>query len=173
MVFYNIQTPPENITAIPDLQLEQISPSWKKKAMVVYMLIALFLYLVPIVLNLASEQIDIPWVYLIALSVPMIILILTWIFVTLGYKRRGFALRTHDFVVQSGVILHQTTVIALERIQHVTVTQGPVDRLFGLSSLQVFTAGGSSSDVVVPGLPTQRAEELRDALIKAVSQIND
>ena len=50
------------------------------------------------------------------------------------------------------------------RIQHVDTRQGPMERIFGLSRLIVFTAAGSLADAAIPGLRTQDAEYLRDEL---------
>ena len=44
--------------------------------------------------------------------------------------------------------------------------QGPIDRILGLSSLQLYTASGVSADGSIPGLAEEEAERLRDELSK-------
>ena len=54
---------------------------------------------------------------------------------------------------------------AYERIQHVDTHQGPIDQLFGLSRLQIYTASGMGADGVIPGLDRTVAEGIREQLI--------
>ncbi len=46
-------------------------------------------------------------------------------------------------------------------MQHVEVSSGPLQRKFGLATVKFFTAGGSSVDLKVDGLSTERAEQMR------------
>ena len=49
-------------------------------------------------------------------------------------------------------------------MQLVDINRGPIARLCGLSELKFVTAAAASG-VVIPGLPEQVAEELRDTLV--------
>ena len=51
------------------------------------------------------------------------------------------------------------------RIQHTDVTQGPVERRFGLGTLVIYTAGTEHAAVPIEGLPHATALALRDALL--------
>jgi uncharacterized protein len=51
------------------------------------------------------------------------------------------------------------------RIQHTDVTQGPLERRFGLGTLVIYTAGTEHADVPIEGLPHATALALRDALL--------
>jgi membrane protein YdbS with pleckstrin-like domain len=48
-------------------------------------------------------------------------------------------------------------------MQFVDVTAGPVERMFGLATVQLHTAA-AASDAKIPGLPPQEATRLRDRL---------
>ena len=50
------------------------------------------------------------------------------------------------------------------RMQLVDINRGPIARLCGLSELKFVTAAAATG-VVIPGLPEQVAEELRDTLV--------
>jgi membrane protein YdbS with pleckstrin-like domain len=52
-------------------------------------------------------------------------------------------------------------------MQHVDLTRGPIERLFGLATLVVFTAGNEGSAFRVPGLAAARARSLRDRILEA------
>jgi len=80
------------------------------------------------------------------------------------YNAFRYMVREDDLLVQSGVIFRRWSSIPHNRIQHVDTRQGPVERIFGLSRLLVFTAAGMSADGSIPGLATEDAERLRDQL---------
>ncbi len=82
----------------------------------------------------------------------------------LEYKHFRYSVREHDLLVQSGVLFRHWSSIPHARIQHVDTRQGPMERLLGLSRLQVYTAAGMSADGSIPGLAEETAEHLRDEL---------
>lgn len=82
----------------------------------------------------------------------------------LEYGAFRYTVRDGDLLVQSGVLFKRWSSIPHNRIQHVDTRQGPMERVFGLSRLLVFTAAGMSADGSIPGLRTAEAERLRDLL---------
>jgi membrane protein YdbS with pleckstrin-like domain len=48
------------------------------------------------------------------------------------------------------------------RVQHIDVTQGPLERRFGLGTLVLHTAGTRSGAVGLPGLLFEEAGQIRD-----------
>ena len=84
----------------------------------------------------------------------------------LGFRKKKYALRENDIVYQSGLLWRNYTVLPFDRIQHVEVQQGPIDRLFELGKLKIYTAGGSSSDMSIAGLPFTRANRMRHFILK-------
>lgn len=79
-------------------------------------------------------------------------------------KNYGYALREKDVLYKRGFLVNSVTVIPFNRIQHVSVSRDFIDKMLNISSLQVFTAGGSGSDVNIPGLRPDLATTLKDAL---------
>jgi membrane protein YdbS with pleckstrin-like domain len=80
----------------------------------------------------------------------------------LRYRYWRYALRTEELYLEHGVFNRVRTVVPLRRIQHLDVSQDLFEREFDLGKLIVHTAGGRSSDVAVPGLRYETAEQLRD-----------
>ncbi len=80
------------------------------------------------------------------------------------YRYFRYDVREHDLLVQQGVLFRRWCSIPHHRIQHVDTQQGPIDRILGLSSLQLYTASGVSADGSIPGLAEEEAERLRDEL---------
>jgi membrane protein YdbS with pleckstrin-like domain len=70
--------------------------------------------------------------------------------------------------VVRGWLFHTDTVVPLVRVQHIDVTRGPLDKMFGTASLVVHTAGTHNSIVTVPGLAPDRAAEIRDIIREQV-----
>lgn len=85
---------------------------------------------------------------------------------SLSFDRWGYALDDVELLIQSGVLVRRATAIPAGRIQHVDTHQGPLDQLFGLATLQVYTASGMGADGVIPGLDVDEARRLRDRLIR-------
>jgi membrane protein YdbS with pleckstrin-like domain len=80
------------------------------------------------------------------------------------YNRLGYALDEKLLRVVRGWLFHTDTIVPFVRVQHIDVTSGPVDKIFGLASLVVHTAGTHNSVVTLPGLAPARAREIRDAI---------
>ena len=76
-----------------------------------------------------------------------------------------FEIRENDILVQNGVLFRKWSSIPLHRIQHVDTHQGPLQRIVGLVTLQIYTAAGSTFDGSIPGLRPDRAQELQQLII--------
>lgn len=80
------------------------------------------------------------------------------------YRRLRYRVSDRLLQVVRGWLVHVDTVVPLVRVQHIDVTRGPLDKLFGTASLVVHTAGTHNSIVTVPGLSPGRAAEIRDTI---------
>lgn len=80
------------------------------------------------------------------------------------YRRLGYAIDGRLLRTVRGWLFHTDTVVPFVRVQHIDVTRGPVDKLFGTASLVVHTAGTHNSVVVLPGLSPDRAAEIRETI---------
>ena len=83
-----------------------------------------------------------------------------------GHRFKSYALRERDILYRSGWIWRSETVIPFNRVQHCEVSQGPIEKRLGLATLKVFTAGGQSADLAIPGIGHEAANKLKDYLIK-------
>ncbi|HEU0013675.1 MAG TPA: PH domain-containing protein, partial [Longimicrobium sp.] len=80
------------------------------------------------------------------------------------YRHFGYTVDDEDVRVMSGWLWRTTSVVPNARIQHVDTRQGPLQRMFGLATVVIFTAGSVGAMVSIPGLDTEVAEALRDRL---------
>ncbi|GHA29860.1 hypothetical protein GCM10007103_08920 [Salinimicrobium marinum] len=85
------------------------------------------------------------------------------------FRKSGYAVREHDMIFKRGFLFEKTTVVPFNRVQHVSTNRGVMDKMLNLSSLNVFTAGGSGSDVALPGLLPETANSLKEALAARMS----
>ncbi len=71
-------------------------------------------------------------------------------------------------IYKSGAIAVTTTVIPYNRIQHAAMHEGFISRKMGLSSVEVFTAGGINSEVKISGIEKTQAERIKGLLMGKV-----
>lgn len=101
-----------------------------------------------------------------ALTLPLLVPILYIVLLSPGRRFRawGYGIDGEELQVRRGVWTRVHTVVPLDRIQHLDVSQGPIERTFGVCRLIVHTAGTLHSQVTVPGLSRPVAESMRDEI---------
>lgn len=91
------------------------------------------------------------------------------VFTKFSFQKKGYAFREHDTIYKSGLISETTTIIPFNRVQHVALHQGFISRKLGLASIELFTAGGSSSDLEIPGLLFADAQIIKNLVSKKIN----
>ncbi|MFF9625332.1 PH domain-containing protein [Streptomyces griseosporeus] len=86
-----------------------------------------------------------------------------WVLLGRNWRSWRYAERADDLLISRGVLWREETVVPYGRMQLVEVTSGPVERHFGLASVQLHTAA-AATDATIPGLDPAEAERLRDRL---------
>ncbi len=112
------------------------------------------------------------WFTVIA-GVSALVVILLVTHCIFSYKAFGYALRGKDIAFKHGYIVEEITLIPFNRIQHVSTSRSFLDKLFTLSQLNIYTAGGQGSDVTIPGLTPDLAKQLKQELANKISQSTD
>jgi len=100
----------------------------------------------------------------------LIIFLLQFAYMFKAFTFKGYAFRQKDISYKTGWLWRSITTVPFNRVQHCEVSQGVMDRYFGLAKLKIFTAGGSSSDVVVPGLRLDQATDLKDFILEKIKE---
>ncbi|HEX8307605.1 MAG TPA: PH domain-containing protein [Allosphingosinicella sp.] len=80
------------------------------------------------------------------------------------YRAWGYGMDFEELQVRRGVWTRVHTVVPLDHVQHIDVSQGPLERAFGICSLVLHTAGTLHSQIVLPGLTRTAAEGMRDEI---------
>ena len=110
-------------------------------------------------------------VFTTELSIAYVVLVFIVLFFSrLSFKKKGFAFRKHDVLFRHGIIATNTLVIPYNRVQHVALHEGLLSRFFGLAKIEIFTAGGSSSDIEIPGISKEQAENIKQLLMGKIQK---
>jgi membrane protein YdbS with pleckstrin-like domain len=83
----------------------------------------------------------------------------------LSYRYASYILDDRRIEVRHGVYWRRVIVVPRSRVQHIDVTQGPLQRSYGLATITIFTAGTEHSSVPLAGLAHETALALRDFLL--------
>ena len=80
------------------------------------------------------------------------------------YRSWNYEIRDDHLYLEHGVLVKVKTMVPFVRIQHVDTQKNVVDRLLGVSSVVVYTAGSRGSDVLIPGVIPEEGDNLQDDL---------
>ena len=86
------------------------------------------------------------------------------------YRAWGYRMDAEELQLSHGVWTQVHTIVPLERVQHIDISQGPLERGFSVCRLVVHTAGTMHSRVVLPGLARAIAERMRDEIRVRIRQ---
>ena len=87
----------------------------------------------------------------------------------LGYfsaKACGYFRGEFDVLYKEGLWWKKQTALSFSRIQHIDISHGPLERKYHLATIKFFTAGGAASDLKIPGITNQIAEQLRTQILQ-------
>lgn len=119
---------------------------------------------------LFGVALDLAWPASVArsglLATLLVAPILAFLYASARWRRTRYALTPQGLRIQRGVWWRSDTVVPRSRVQHTDLHRGPLDRALGLAGLRVYTAGSELGRVALNGLSFERAEALRDALIR-------
>jgi hypothetical protein len=100
----------------------------------------------------------------LAVVVGAVVLVLGLVLVWLRYRLWRYEVREDSLYLERGVFTRVRTVVPFVRVQHVDSARSPLQRLLGLASVVVYTAGSRGADVSIPGLAPADADDLRERL---------
>jgi membrane protein YdbS with pleckstrin-like domain len=107
---------------------------------------------------------DVPrWVPLLIALVALAVFVWVWWLVGRRVRSWGYAERSDDLLVTSGILFRRLVIVPYGRMQLVDLKAGPVHRMLGIMTVQLHTAA-ATTDASIPGLTPQIAADLRDRL---------
>lgn len=108
------------------------------------------------------------WMIVVGSGWVLLSLLIAFLFYwpPISYRHVRWKLDQVGFEIQRGVFWRHTISIPLARLQHADLTQGPLQRQWGLAKLTVYTAGTQHASVELDGLAYETAACLRDRLLR-------
>ena len=168
--FSNQQLVIDDLPKVEELFFQQIENKYKNVLYLNAIIWAIFL-----VAGLVA-------VYMSDLPGLLFVLATAFVFVLIGFsmisipfivKNKAFAIRENDISYKTGWIFKKWTTISFNRIQHSEVGRSAFDRIFNLASLQIYSAGGSSSDIRIPGLKVEVAHKMKNYILEKTSMADE
>jgi len=95
----------------------------------------------------------------------VIAIVFVWRVPAAHYRALEFAIDAHGITIRRGLIWRSHIALPRVRVQHSDVSQGPLQRRYGVATLKLYTAGSRYTKIELPGLEHGDAIALRDALI--------
>jgi uncharacterized protein len=161
---------PDNL---PEIVPEDFNRLDRRYLKIIYIRIAVFaLVLAAGLISLIVFAEEKPPGLILAALITGIALLIIYITVisVLGFPKKGYLLRERDISYKTGLIYYKQISVTFNRIQHVEVSQGILGKLFHLSSVKIYTAGGNASDISIPGLNVSDAQKLKAFISEKISQ---
>ncbi len=122
-----------------------------------------YLFVVVIVVVLLVVP-DVPvWVPLLVAGIGVVTFVWLWWLIGRRVRSFGYAERGDDLLVGSGIMFRRLVIVPYGRMQLVDVKAGPIDRMLGVTTVQLHTAA-ATTDATIPGLEPGVAAALRDRL---------
>ena len=155
-MFKNPEVALNTLPTFEELEWQHLHPNYKRRLRVQHSLVIVpVIIFVIVALIVARVPVLQGSLLLIMLVIPALALF-TW--PAISVPRRGYVIRDRDILFRSGVFWRSVTAVPFNRIQHVETSHTPLDRHYKISTLQIFTAGGSKGDLKIVGLGSDVAE---------------
>lgn len=161
------------IDSLPRFEEVKLNALSKKYWNVMLINICIFLFIVAagivtlLMLNITARA----YLYII-IGIYLIFALLLVTLYRASLKKRGFAVREKDILYTSGIIALSTTIVPFSRIQHIALDEGLFSRIYGLGELRIFTAGGSSGSLHIPGIEIESAKSIKEMLMTRINDVD-
>ena len=155
--FSNLKIPSDQVQPIEEIEFDQHPPQYRSLrliGMLIAFLVMSAIWIIPLIVF--------PPLAILTFSFWLLLLVVRLLEETKGFKVRGYVLRENDITYKKGLFRFTIITIPFNRVQHTEITQGPIARAFKLSTLNIYTAGGSTSDLKLSGLEPETAQRLKD-----------
>ncbi len=166
---------PIEISSLPRIEDMDFHPIEERYARVLYLtntifFAFLFIGLIIFIVTMIGFG---HWLSYLLLFIWLFLYLFTLWFSQVSVRQKAYLIRQHDVSFKSGVFFKEWITIPFNRVQHCEVTKGFIDNLFRLAELNIFTAGGSSSDIRIPGLDPEIAFQLKELIIGKISSLDE
>ena len=164
-----------DLSDLPAVQTEQFIPIERSYRKILYIINSItFVVLLILLLGFVGFVSGLfHWLTYALLLVWFFLILFSLWFASASTAHKSYLLRHRDISYRSGVFFRDWITVPFSRVQHCELSRGVLDRSFGLAELRVYTAGGSSSDISIPGLKNEVALQLKDFIISKIKDSDE
>ncbi len=108
------------------------------------------------------------WIPLAIAGGVLLLVLLSVVLKVLEVRNIAYQVRQHDLSYRNGVIVKRVQTLPFVRVQHARMRQGPIERLFGIATLGINSAG---PDLAISGLGVDDAARLRALVVERAGDL--
>ncbi|OFI07541.1 bacterial membrane flanked domain protein [Clostridium acetireducens DSM 10703] len=101
------------------------------------------------------------YINVIFIIIVGLLLLNTFIYPAIEYAQWKYRITKDKIEFSEGIYSITTTIIPIVRVQHIKIHQGPINKIFNLANLSIYTAGGNHD---IPNIDMKKAEEISEFL---------
>lgn len=173
-MFDNKQIDISTLPQVAQVDFKNLHTKYKTVVGIRLLIASIFILLLsssPYIFQHITNSLPISDIWLVSIcGVGVLLVILMCIISLKGVQMKGYALREHDIIYKTGIISRSQTVIPFNRVQHVVVYEGALLRVFGLCTVEFFTAGGALGDLKISGISKEEGERLKAYVIQKITK---
>lgn len=168
MDFLNNSVNLDQLPQVQQMELKRISPDYLKVLRIELLISSLIVLIIISVLIYFIDELQKPlWTTLIG-AVWLFLSVLQYFIQKKAFEATGFVIRDRDIIYRSGWLTRKLRTCPFNRVQHSSVSSGPLERKFHLATLILYTAGTDASDLRISGLQESEAVMLKEWINKKV-----
>ncbi len=102
----------------------------------------------------------------VAVAIILLALLDIVLFPKIRYNRYKYLITDEKIEVKKGLFLITTSIIQIKRVQKIELSNGPIDRIFNLSNVNIYTAAGTVDIKFLNDDEAKNISEKVNALLK-------
>lgn len=102
----------------------------------------------------------------VAVAIILLALLDIVLFPKIRYNRYKYLITEEKIEVKKGLFLITTSIIQIKRVQKIELSNGPIDRIFNLSNVNIYTAAGTVDIKFLNDDEAKNISEKVNALLK-------
>lgn len=101
------------------------------------------------------------YAYLLSGAITVFMLLTLYLLPAIEYRQWGYIITDDRVEIRHGIFFVRNTVIPIVRIQHITISQGPINRKLSISTVNIHTASGQFA---IEGISNKDAASIAENL---------
>lgn len=141
---------------------KRIMTSWTITRLIALIIVAAILIVALSLLSNLTLLVDfIFYGYILTGIILGYMLLALCLYPPIEYRQWGYIISDDRIEIRHGIFLIKITVIPIVRVQHITITQGPINRKLGISTIVIHTASGTFA---IEGISNDNAKTMAEML---------